>query len=150
MGEGAECCHDGFLGGGGTPFDSGGGSLRAEAAGNQAREMSAHARRRHQDNQRAAPAGRACEIVPRNSVGGVFRGILMAGDKRHERTAIAMGQRNSREGRRGYCGGHAGHHFERDSCRGERLGLLAPAPEDEWVATLEAHDAAARAGVQGR
>src|SRR5580698_3833284 len=71
----------------------------------------------------------------------------MAGDEGDERTAIAMGQRNSREGRRGYCGGHAGHHFERDSCRGERLGLLAPAPEDEWVATLEAHDAAARAGV---
>ena len=111
------------------------------------REMGTHARRRHQDYQRAAAGRRAGEIVPRNSVGGVFRGILMASDNGHERAAIAMGQRNSREGRRGYRGGHARHDFERDSCRSERLGLLAAATEDERVATFEAHDAAARAGV---
>ena len=64
-----------------------------------------------------------------------------------ERAAIAMGQRDSGEGRRGDRRGHARHDLEGNSRRRQRLGLLAAAAEDERVAALEAHDAMARASV---
>src|ERR1700730_2764486 len=52
-----------------------------------------------------------------------------------------MGQRDSRKRRRPGRRGPPGHHFERDSRGHQRLGLLAAAPEDEWIAALEAHHA---------
>ena len=55
-----------------------------------------------------------------------------------------MGHRDPRVRRGGDAGGYPGHDLEVDSGRGQRLGLLAAAAEDERIAALEPHHAPPR------
>ena len=58
-----------------------------------------------------------------------------------------MGDRDPGVGGRGDPGGDAGDDLELDPGRGQRLGLLAAAAEDERVAALEPDDAAPGPGA---
>ena len=66
--------------------------------------------------------------------------------KTHRLRAVAVGERDAGVGGAARGRGDAGHDLEGDALGGERLDLLAAAPEDEGVAALEAHDALALLG----
>ena len=58
-----------------------------------------------------------------------------------------MGNRYSGVGGSRHAGRDPGDDLERNPGRDEGLGLLATATEDEWIASLEANDAAAGSGA---
>src|ERR1041385_172527 len=64
----------------------------------------------------------------------------MAGDDRKRRSGTAMGERNTGVGRYGDCGTHAGNDLERYTCVRQSNRLFAAAPEDKWIAALQAND----------
>ena len=70
-----------------------------------------------------------------------FDRIFVAGYERDRRRESAVGDWNSSVLRGGDSSGHSRHDLEQNRCVVERLGLLAPAAEDERIATLQAHDA---------
>ena len=107
---------------------------RREPLGDQRQVPDAHV-----EHERAGEAG---ERVPVERRLGLL-GILVAGHERNGRGGVAVRDRNARVGRSRHAGGHAGHDLERHTRRGERLRLLAAAPEHERVAALEAHHALA-------
>ena len=87
--------------------------------------------------------GEARERLPVERRLGLLR-ILVAGDEGDRRGGVAVRDRDARVGGRRDPGRHARHDLERDPGGGQRLGLLAAAPEHERVAALEADDALAR------
>ena len=83
-------------------------------------------------------SGARGEAVHERAVGR----LGVAGDHREPgREAAVRGRGCLGERRRRHGGRDAGHELERDPGRGERLRLLAAAPEDEGVAALEPHHA---------
>ena len=101
------------------------------------RAIVADAARAHEDHERAAGARQRVPV----DVGAALGRVLVAGDHGEVGGQAAVGHRDA--GVRGGAdrAGDAGHHLERDAGRGERLGLLAAAPEHERVAALQPHDA---------
>ena len=83
-----------------------------------------------------------CERPP------VERGVLggMTGDQGHAVREAAMGEGDLRHGGGGERRGDARHHDVRNVVGGQEFDLLAAAPEDEGIATLEPCDALARGG----
>ena len=95
----------------------------------------------HVEDERA---GEARERVPVERGLRLLR-VLVAGDERDRRRGVAVRDRDARVGGRRHAGRHAGHDLERHARRGQRLRLLAAAPEHERVAALQPHDAPAGA-----
>ena len=83
----------------------------------------------------SAPGARPSTVEP--AVGR----LGVAGDHREPGREAAVRDGDAVERRRRHGGRDAGHELERDPGRGERLRLLAAAPEDEGVAALEPHHA---------
>ena len=83
----------------------------------------------------------------RNPVERVDRFATVRGDQPQRLRVIAMRERHACVCAAGQRGGDAGHHLERNAVGSEKLQLLTAPPEDEWIAALQAHDAAAGAGV---
>ena len=71
--------------------------------------------------------------------------ILVTRDERDRGRLGAVGHRDARVGGRRDAGRHTRDDLERDAGGGQRLSLLAAAPEHEGVAALQAHDTAALA-----
>gem|GEM_PF-3377343 len=69
--------------------------------------------------------------------------LQVPGDEHHRLREIAMRERDTGIGRAARRRRDAGHHLEGDALGGERVDLLAAAPEDERVAALQAHHALA-------
>ena len=77
----------------------------------------------------------------------VHRAVLdMARDEQAGLGIIAVGQRDAGIRRATARGRHAGHDLKRDIMRREQLDLLAAAPEDKRIATLQAQHAPALPG----
>ena len=87
--------------------------------------------------------GKAASGVPVERGLGLLR-VLVAGDEGDRRGVVAVGDRDAGVGGRGDAGGDAGHDLELDPGRAQRFALLAAAAEDERVAALQPHHAAAR------
>src|SRR5262245_30607397 len=67
----------------------------------------------------------------------------MPRDEGEARIKIAMRDGNARITRPSDRGRHSGDNFECHTRPRQRLGFLAPAPEDKWISTLQPHDALA-------
>jgi len=74
-------------------------------------------------------------------------GVVVAGDERHGRAGVAVGDGNPRVGRDTDTGRYPRDDDERHPFRAKVLGLLAAPAEDERVAPLEADHAPAAPGV---
>lgn len=87
--------------------------------------------------------GVGCPGLRYADLGPIDRVHAMTGDKCHGGSVVAMRQRNA--GIRGQAErrGYAGNNFEGNVRRGQSLNFLAAAPENEWIAALEADDGAA-------
>ena len=89
----------------------------------------------HEEDQSPIQTGQSLEVpvrqVPVPRVGG---------DDVHRRRGAPMRHRYPDAGRGGESRGHAGHHLEGYAVGQKRLDLLAAAPEQERVPTLEADD----------
>jgi hypothetical protein len=97
----------------------------------------------HEDHLGAMGPG---DLVPVEGRIG-FGGILMTGDHGERGGITAMGQGDAGGGGYGTEGGDAGYDFEGDAGGGEVLGFLATAAEDEGIATFQADDVSAGAGM---
>src|SRR5262245_20473607 len=64
----------------------------------------------------------------------------MPGDECDGAGAVTVRERDLGTRGRGERSRHAGDDFERDARLTQRLRLLGPAAEDEWVASLQVHD----------
>ncbi|CUI54064.1 Uncharacterised protein [Achromobacter sp. 2789STDY5608628] len=76
--------------------------------------------------------------------------LVLAAVRRHQAhrlRVLAVRQRNAGIGRTGQRRGDAGHHLVAHAVRAQVFQFLAAAAEDEGVAALEPHHAAAQAGV---
>ena len=96
--------------------------------------------RAHEDHEGAADPGQRLPV----DVGAVLGRVLVPGHHGEVGRHAAVGHRDARVGGRADGAGDAGHHLEGDAGGGERLGLLAAAPEHERVAALEPHHALGR------
>ncbi len=89
----------------------------------------------HVEDERAGEARQGVPVERRAGLGGV----LVTRDERHRRGRVPVRHGNPRVRRRRHTGGHAGNDLEGHAGRGQRLGLLAAAPEHEGVAALQPH-----------
>ena len=87
------------------------------------------------------------ESVPVD-IGAALGGVLVARDDREMGCDVAVRHRNTGIRRRADGTRDSRHDLERDTRVGQRLELLAPAPEDERIAALEPDDG--RAGGAAR
>ena len=71
----------------------------------------------------------------------------MAGNDGDTRRMIAVGKRNAGVARHGMDRGDACNHFERNARRSQHFRLLAAAAKHERIASFEAHNAFAFAGL---
>ena len=78
-------------------------------------------------------------VFPTNRGVGLRR-VFVAGEENDATGVRAVRERDARVGRRGQRRGDARNNLKRDARRDERLGFLAPAAEDKWIAAFESHD----------
>src|SRR5262245_64867740 len=71
----------------------------------------------------------------------------MSRDYGEGRCELPMGNWNTGVSRHGHCGANARDDLERDFSISQRLRLFATATKNEWIATLEPHDLAAKPSV---
>src|SRR5262245_38072581 len=71
----------------------------------------------------------------------------MSRDYRERRCELPMGNWNTGVSRHSHCGANARDDLERDFGISQRFRLFAAATKNEWIATLEPHDLAAKPGV---
>ena len=119
---------DRALVGKGPALDHSGGLVRAAPGFDQRGRVRAEAAHPHVEDQCPGEPGVGLPV-----------GDLVPTHECNRAGIIPMGDRDSRVGRSGSSGSHAWNYLERDSGVKQRLGLLAPAPEHEWIAALQPH-----------
>ena len=92
----------------------------------------------HEDDERASRGGKRSQRWPIRPPAGFVR-IFVPRHHRESGVMIPMGHRDAGVGGGGDRARHARDHFIRDARSPKRLRLLATAPEDERVASLETH-----------
>ncbi len=142
LGEGLQCGHERALARHRAPLDRRRRLARVASRRDQRGGVLGQPPDAHVEDEGAGKGG---ERHPVES-GLRLLGVLVAGYEGHRRGVVAVGHRDSRVGGGGDPGGDPGNDLELDPRLAQRLPLLAAAPEDERIASLEPDDAPALAG----